>query len=781
MKGERLKARFGERVSLLPHVRRLYGYDATGLFGLPDAVLYAESMDDLRDAVLLAHEIRLPIIGRGSGTGLSGGTVPEQGGIIVSFERLRRILSIDEAHRRIWVEAGIVNLTLESHLEPLGLFYPPDPASHRISTIGGNLAENSGGPRAVKYGVTGHHVIQLRVVDAGGHVGILSCGEFQPSLDLVSLVVGSEGTLALIEAAQLALEQRPEHVVTLLLSFRAMAGATRFVSSLIAAGTVPSTLEFMDRNTIRAIEEWGVATYPTGAGAVLLVDLDGNRGEIERESEAVRDLALHMGALDVELAQDEAEREALWLGRRGSYAAVARHSKRVLIQDVTVPRSRLTDMLLEVERIAGKYNLHTATVGHAGDGNLHPDFGYDPDDGDMVSRIHAANTEILQACVRMDGSITGEHGIGSDKLAQLSLMYGPAELGMMADVKRALDPDGILNPDKAILMELGDQTAVDAPQRSLRPVEREARDAVLAARQAKVGLSYDLDRLRHIQVDIENMVVEVGAGETIGAINSALSDTSLRFPVTALRAQEVGRALLLNDYGPDHLMGGLFRQHLLAVTYVTGRGDVVRMGRPVMKNVAGYDLFRLLIGSRGLLGVPLSFVFRLVPRRAGQWFVNETKDLTGLVPLSGPRAYSLYAYPYGENYRACGQYRIGPEGWEPMNAGEYDLAAAMSRLKPDDEVLDLAFPPEFLPHVLSLLSTKPTLVLPAAARILVHLERNRADELVRKCTTLCPGAVRATYGSAQRAMHESDEFTQLWEKQLTQVFDPDGVLREWLI
>jgi hypothetical protein len=228
-------------------------------------------------------------------------------------------------------------------------------------------------------------------------------------------------------------------------------------------------------------------------------------------------------------------------------------------------------------------------------------------------------------------------------------------------------------------------------------------------------------------------------------------------------------------------VGGLFRQHLLAATYVTGRGDVVRMGRPVMKNVAGYDLFRLLIGSRGRLGVPLSFVFRLVPRRRGHWFARETKGLTGLMPLSGPRPYSLYAYPQGENYRVCGQYQIGPEGWEPMDAGDYDLADAMSRLRPDDDVLDLAFPPEILPHVLSLLDTKPTLVLPAAARILVHLERNHADELVRKGTSLCPGAVRATYGSARRAMHESDEFTEAWEKRLTQVFDPDGVLREWLI
>ncbi|HEX6506556.1 MAG TPA: FAD-linked oxidase C-terminal domain-containing protein, partial [Chloroflexota bacterium] len=369
----RLHDRFGERLSIQPHVRRLYGYDATGFFGLPDAVLYAESVQDLHDAVLLAQRLRSPLVGRGSGTGLSGGSVPEHGGIVVSFERMRNVLSIDETHFRMWVEAGAVNRALESELEPVGLFYPPDPASHRIATIGGNLAENSGGPRAVKYGVSGHHVIQLQVVDAAARMGILACGEFQPSLDLASLVIGSEGTLALIASAQLSLDRRPERVVTHLLSFSAMATATRFVSALIASGTVPSTLEFLDRNTIRAIEEWGVATYPAGSDAILLLDLDSNRCDIDHESGAIVNLAQAMGALEVVVAADEAEREAVWLGRRGSYAAIARHSGRVFIQDITVPRSRLTEMLLEVERIAGKYDLHASTVGHAGDGNLHPD------------------------------------------------------------------------------------------------------------------------------------------------------------------------------------------------------------------------------------------------------------------------------------------------------------------------------------------------------------------------------------------------------------------------
>src|SRR5947209_1032137 len=268
---DRLVERFADQVSVAPHVRRLYGYDATGVSGVPDAVLFPHAISDIEDTVALALEAGMPIVARGSGTGLSAGAVPEHGGIVMTFEHMRDVSDIDPVSQTVRVGPGVINASLDVHLAPVGLFYAPDPSSHRVSSIGGNVAENAGGPHAVKYGVTGFHVRQLEIVDAVGAHGTLVAGELQPSSDLVSLVVGSEGTLAIIGRAQLALEVRPEHIATMLLSFDSMGRATDFVSALVAQGIVPACLEFMDRNTIALIEDWGVARYSEGAEAVLLL------------------------------------------------------------------------------------------------------------------------------------------------------------------------------------------------------------------------------------------------------------------------------------------------------------------------------------------------------------------------------------------------------------------------------------------------------------------------------------------------------------------------------
>lgn len=433
-----------------PHQRRLYGYDASGGRGLPDAVVYVRGAEDLRDLIGIAAAHGLRLVARGSGTGLSGGSVADRGSVAVSFERMRRVLSLDPQRRRAWVEAGHVNGLLDPVLEPYGLFFPPDPASHRVSTIGGNVAENAGGPHAVKYGVTGQHVIGVSIVDASGDAGRLTAGELQPWADLVSLVVGSEGTLCFVLAADLSLEPRPETVATMLLSFRSMDEATDFVSATIAQGTVPATLEFLDRAHIEAIEAWGVAHYPEGAGAVLLMEYDGTAGAVLGDVRRIEELARNLQALGCMTTRDPKEREGLWLGRRGAYAVIARYGRRLLTQDVTVPRQRLTEMLSAVERIAERHKLMVATVGHAGDGNLHPSFPYDPDDEDQSRRVHLANDEVMHACVALDGSISGEHGIGEEKLHQMAFMFGEAELGLMAEVRRALDPRGLLNPGKAV-------------------------------------------------------------------------------------------------------------------------------------------------------------------------------------------------------------------------------------------------------------------------------------------------------------------------------------------
>jgi D-lactate dehydrogenase (cytochrome)/glycolate oxidase len=772
----RMVERFAGQVSMAPHVRRLYGYDATGVSGVPDAVLFPRSVTDLQDAIAIARQARLPVVARGSGTGLSAGAVPEHGGLVVTFEHMRAIAEVDRLEKTVWVEPGVINARLDERLAPLRLFYPPDPASHRISSIGGNLAENSGGPHAVKYGVTGFHVRQLEIVDARGAGGTLVAGELQPSSDLVSLVVGSEGTLALIARAQLGLQQRPERVATMLVSFASMERATDFVSALLADGLVPACLEFMDRNTISLIEAWGVARYSEGAQAVLLLDVDGSPEQVEQQADQIRRLAAAGGALEVTIAEDEARREALWLGRRGAYAALARAHPRTLIQDVTVPRSRLTAMISAVEEIANRYGLQIAAVGHAGDGNLHPDFPYHPADPEMTERVHAANREVLEACVALDGSITGEHGVGSDKIASLAVMYGPAELGLMAAVKRALDGDGMLNPGKAVpLVPRGDEV-----EPASLPAEVAAvRDAVLSARADRSPLRMDFDLPRGLTVNEADLVIEVGAGETLAACASALVGSRLGLPVSALREQGVARALLANDYGADHLHAGLFRQTLLAATYVTGAGEVVRMGRPVVKNVAGYDLFRLLIGSRGTLAVPLRFIFRLVPRRAPHWVACEIPADQLPRILAGPHPRALFALPSGNALRIYADSTMEMPGWRPEGDAPAVLHDRARSLQDSRFLLDLAVPVAQLPVILSLLPIVPRIILPAAGRVLVEIDRDEAVSLIARLEGRISGPVRAVYGPTWEPLLPLDPLAARWESSLAQVFDPDRVLTDW--
>jgi glycolate oxidase len=770
---ERLSQHFGDRLKLLPHERLLYGYDATGISAVPDAVVRISSLEDVQLVVDAARDAGVPIVARGAGSGLSAGSVPEAGGIVLTFEAMRDILSIDVERYRVTVEPGVVNRVLDETLASTGLFYPPDPASHRVSTLGGNIAENSGGPRAVKYGVTGHHVSRLTVVDGWGEAGELTAGELQPSLDLVSLVVGSEGTLALVLGAELKLERRPDYVVTLLLSFGEMAEATAFVSAVIARGIVPATLEFLDRPTVDAIEAWGVAHYPEAAEAILLLDLDGSTERVRSESALVEALAREMCALDVAIADQADEREALWRGRRGSYAAVGRYGKRILTQDVTVPRERLTDMLVEIGRIAETYGLMIATVGHAGDGNLHPDFPYDPDDAEMSRRVHDANMEILRACVARGGSITGEHGIGSDKLHQLPLMYNPVELGLMADVKRALDPAGIFNPGKAVPME-DRRPATGSGRPCPEPTTgEEVQAAILHARASRSPLHIDLHRLTGITPDLGNLTVEVGAGERWEALETVLGETPFSLPVTPLREATIARAVLLNDYGPEHLGFGTLRQSLLAASYVTGAGEIVHMGRGVVKNVAGYDLFRLLLGSRGQLGVPLSFIFRLVPRREHRWAKRPWSPGTKL-----PRPQALVVLRDDEGLTAYAEFVDSiPKGWNETAPIKERVAELRTALHEENDILDLAMDGRMLtttvpPRVLA--------VLPSAARLIARCERGEARRLTQLASRDGTLPVRSLWGRRREPLHRLGPLEARWERSLRVVFDPDAILSDWL-
>lgn len=777
-----LEAVFPGRVKSRPHERLLYSYDASGFSSQPLAVLHLLSPEEAQKAVAWARENSASLVGRGSGSGLSGGSVPGPGAVVLSFEKMRQVLAVDAQTLRVLVQAGTINRDLEALLAPWGLFYPPDPASHRVSTIGGNILENAGGPHALKYGVTGHHVERLFIVDAFGELGPLApSGEVQPSLDWVSLLVGSEGTLALVTGATLRVERMPAFTRTALVSFPSMQGATRFVSRVIESGILPSTLEFLDKNTIAAVEAWGVARYPEGAEAVLILEDDGEEASVLQDEEKIRALAQEEGALTYLVARDSAERDALWEGRRGAYAAVARLGKRVLTQDVTVPREHLTEMLERAEAIGREAGFLVATVGHAGDGNLHPDFPYDPDNPEELARVHEANARVLETAVRLGGSISGEHGIGLEKLPHLPLMFTPEELGLMAEVKRALDPMGVLNPGKAILdvprqVPEGEGSPIAAPKDG-----DEVREAVLFAARRKAPLRIDLQNLRGIHLDLPNMTVEVGAGESLQAVREALSRTALHFPVTPALETGVTRALFLNDYGPDHLASGTFRQVLLATTYVTGAGEKVRMGRGVMKNVAGYDLFRPLIGSRGQMGVPISFTFRLLPNEAALWGERPVSPQEAFILPPGPRPASFFALPELSGLQVFGAFRGGlPQGWTPAPQAESLLDEALKDAGDDRSLLDLSFSPDKMAAVLGSLKEPPLLLFPAASRIFARVSVEEARHATRVAAAPEGHPVRALYGKRRMPLHTLDPLTSAWEERLLKVFDPFGILGSWL-
>ncbi len=770
-----LKRRFGAQCRVDAAGLRLYGYDAMGSeLSVPSAVVQVESAAEAAELVRMVASAGGRLVARGSGTGLSGGSVPEAGAVVISFERMRAVSDLDPVERTLRAQPGVVNGSLEMVLAPHGLFYPPDPASYRVSTIGGNVAENAGGPHAVKYGVTGQHVRALEAVDAEGRVGWLQAGTVQPGADLVALVTGSEGTLALVTAAELTLDRRPEDVATLLLSFRSMDDATDYVSAAVAAGLLPATLEFMDRATIAAVEEWGAARYPEGAGAVLLLELDGSVEEVAQGLGRARDLAETSGALGVDSATDPAAREALWYGRRGSYAALARHGRRVLTQDVAVPRARLTEMLQEVGRIAERYGLQVATVGHVGDGNLHPDFPYDPANPEESARVHAANAEVMAACVRLGGSITGEHGVGSDKLRSMSVMYGPEELGLMAEVRRSLDPQGLLNPGKAVPLAPRAAPAPEVGEASPEPSgAQELQASVLAARARGTSLNVSLRGLRGIAIDRASLTAEVGAGEPLEALEAALEGTPLAFATSPLRSGSLGEALMHNDYGPEHLGQGTLRAHLLAVTYVTGAGELVRIGRSVVKNVAGYDLFRLLIGSRGRLGVPASLTLRLLPRAVVPWWRAEGDpcELRG----DAAHARALFAVSRDEGYVCYAQSIAAPgEGWRPAPEAPQLLSRLREELRDGTDLLDLALAPRDLPPALAAIREAPRILLPWAARLIVRLPRREAEEIAGQFAQR--GPLRADYGPARQPLTEPGGLQRTWEERLARCFDPSGIL-----
>jgi glycolate oxidase subunit GlcD len=427
----------------------------------PQAVVLPGTTEEVARVFRILHSRAIPVVPRGAGTGLSGGALAVKGGVVVGTSRMTRVLEVDAENRRALLQCGVLNATLSSAAAPHGLYYAPDPSSQTACTIGGNVAENSGGPHCLKYGVTSRYITGLRVVlPDGDTVWLGGQGRETPTYDLVGLFVGSEGCFGLATEVEVALVPLPEGVRTLLAIFETLEDAGRAVTAIIARGLLPAALEIVDRNTIQAVEaSIFAAGYPTDAGAALVVEFDGLEAGLATEVEEATRCCREAGAREVRLARTAGERLALWKGRKKAFGAMGRLAPDLLVQDATVPRTRLPAVLARIGEIADRYGLRVANVFHAGDGNLHPNLVYDRRDPEETRRVEAASREIMAACVEAGGTITGEHGVGSDKRKYMPLVFTPVELAALEGIRRVFDPQGTCNPGKV----LPDPTVGGAP------------------------------------------------------------------------------------------------------------------------------------------------------------------------------------------------------------------------------------------------------------------------------------------------------------------------------
>ena len=434
---------------------RLLVYESDALTAYrhrPGAVVLPRSTDELRRSVRAIARAGLPIVPRGAGTGLSGGAVALDGAVVVGTARMNRILAIDAPNRRAVLQPGVINAELSTAAAAYGLYYAPDPSSQTACTIGGNVAENSGGPHCLKYGVTSRYVTGLTIVQADGSVAELGgLGREDPGYDLVGLFVGSEGCFGIAAEIEVMLLPVPEGVRTLLGIFDRIEDAGTAVSDIVGAGLLPAAMEIIDGPTIRAVEDSVFAAgYPTDADAALVIEFDGLEAGLDVETRRAAELCRRAGAREVRSARDEAERMALWKGRKKAFGAMGRIAPDLLVQDATVPRTTLPAILKGISEIARRYDLVVANVFHAGDGNLHPNILFDRRNTDELERVERASKEIMQICVDAGGTITGEHGVGLDKKHHMPLIYGPAELDAMWGLRRVFDPAGVMNPGKVL-------------------------------------------------------------------------------------------------------------------------------------------------------------------------------------------------------------------------------------------------------------------------------------------------------------------------------------------
>ena len=617
----------------------------------PLAVVLAESQEEVIETVRLCHRENLPFVARGSGTSLSGGSLPIREGIIIGLNRLNRVLELDPAERCAVVEPGVINLDLSALGAPHGLYYAPDPSSQSICTIGGNVAFNSGGAHCLRHGMTSNHVLGLKAVLPDGEVVELGSKSLEGvGPDLTGFFVGSEGLFGIALEITVRLIPKPESYKTILAAYNSLEAAGDAVAQVVATGLLPGAMEIMDHLAIEAAEAAVHAGYPLAATALLIVELEGEAAEVEAEFQLLEPVIQASGAFEIRVARDEGERLRIWKGRKSAFSAVGRLSPDYIVQDGVVPRKQLGSSLAEIEMLGRKHGVRVANVFHAGDGNLHPLILFDGTEAGALEKAEELAGDILQMCIRRGGSITGEHGVGMEKREYLAHMFAPTDMEVMKRLRRSIDPLEIANrrkmfPDEnghgqvtpPMIVRSGDGAGTTLRPGSFREVQQAVADHARvrprgggtkpALSQAPDGVaSLDLTGLSGIvEYEPEEYTFTALAGTPVAEVRERLAQEGqyLPFdPVLVRAGATLGGTVAAGTGGSGRYRYGGIRDFLLGIRFVSGRAELVRGGSRVVKNAAGFDLPKLMVGSLGRLGVLVEMTFKVFPL-AQRWLTLE--------------------------------------------------------------------------------------------------------------------------------------------------------------
>jgi len=679
---KKLRSIVGDKNLLIKRVDLAAYRDSVHLCGPePWAVVFPENTQEVSQVLETLNRYQIPVIARGAGTNLCGDTLAQGKTVILEMAKMDRIIKVNTLDRYIAVEPAVSNMAVQKTLAPLGYFFAPDPASFGVSTIGGNIAENAGGMRCVKYGVTTDNVIGLEIVLSNGEV-ILHKGPLNndEGYNVTGLMHGSEGTFGVITKAWLRIIKIPEEVKTLVAVFPTLEDAVKTVSSIIGQGIIPSALELIDHLAIQALEETRPMGYPLDAEAVLLIEVDGFQGTLQQQVQRIAGICHDNNVTEIRIARTEEERQLLWLGRREALNCFVSKRPTYAQEDVAVPRAQLPEMLNIIKELSAKHALVVASVCHAGDGNFHPTIIYDDKDEDETKRAHLAFSEMMERAIGLGGTISGEHGIGLEKLAGMELLFSPADLSFMWHLKLAFDPNKILNPGKVIPESIAKIPVKDVAQGSDHKDEHFAPDNFLsclakenigevffreedlkpyafrgnpprlvvqpgsvkdlvtlvqlaekfemkiipwgngtkAARVISGTNSHvivNMNRFNQIlEIDGDNLTVQVEAGIMLKDLQEKLQQKGYFLPADPWETTAtIGGMVATNSTGSLKLKYGDLTNLVLGLETVTAGGNIIHYGGKMIKNVAGYDLRKLFIGSWGSLGVITKVTLRIFP------------------------------------------------------------------------------------------------------------------------------------------------------------------------